>query len=646
MNEVVQCIPALLHLSLFLFFAGLLVFLGPISPTVASAVGTIIICCLTSYGLATLAPIIDPSSPYETVLSAACWNICNRVASHYGNYRSQRLQLTRARIQRALDSYFHDVYALLSSLSWITEERELQRFAAGIPGFLESEEGRWTWARALERQSSPLSYVESRIFTLLDSCRTITESQSRKGRASACIGALFAISRHQANPYNFLAVELPLAPPKYSMRQSLSRYIGVDMIGEEDATSVTKAICTMALLSRRTYHHAFLRLRLPDIKLLYELSHKADKALKEADSTRKSLEDVLGFPSVVHDLGTDTTLTFVAALETYLSKLLISSRDLHAWMKAMAPLFSDLGLARGTSDRILSWYSNLPCIGRSVTYSDAEALMGTTRSFEFYAHEVLAFMRATGVYPSLLDTLHPLIPVTMDRCLLPFTSMIDSTLEGRHLARELFPFCSVLSSLKPDLSLLRAQGHEELPWKEDIVANIENRDYISAEFPKKHFNYDPPIFMPRGPFSTLTYMLDDIQNGCRVMPLLALFAELKTSSPKASDTSVILLTIDTVFPPGPETLTDGSQMLLVVLLHEILTWDNSRRFSKAVIMHLAERLRDTLKSDLSLAAAEEILGTMNSTSSESASRDGTQHGEFSFRVECVYNHIARRTSLL
>ncbi|KAG6902353.1 hypothetical protein C0995_001150 [Termitomyces sp. Mi166 len=644
MNEVVQCIPALLHLSLFLFFAGLLVFLGPISPAVACTVGTVIICCLISYGLATLAPVIDLSSPYETVLSTTCWNLRHRVTSwyhQYDNHRKSSSQLTRARTQRALDSYFQDIYALLSALSWITDERELQQFSAGIPGFLESEEGRWTWGRALEWESSPLSHVEARIFTLLDSCSTVMESKSRQVRASACVGALFAMSRHQANPRKFLVVDLPLTPPKYSMRRSLSEYIGVAITGNDDTMSITKAICTMALLSRRTYHHAFLHLRLPDMKLIYELSSKADEALKEADLARKSLEDVLGFPSMVLDIGIETTTPTVAAvLETYLSKLLISSHDLHTWMKAMAPVFSDLGLSRGTSDRILSWYSNLPCIRRSVTYQNAEALVGTPQSFEFYAHEVLAFMRATSVYPSLSDTSHF---IRIDNCLLPFTTMIDFTLEGRHLARELSPFCSALNSLNPDLSLLRSQGHEELAWKENIVANIGNRDYIGAEFPKEHLSYDPPIFMPRGPFSTLTYILDDIQNGCRVVPLLALFAEFKTYTAKVFDTSVILQTIDTVFPPGPETLTDGSQMLLVILLHEILIWNNPQSFPKVVIMQLAERLKDTLQSELSLTAAEQILGSTNPRSSESTSRDGTQ--QFATRVECVYNHIVQRTSL-
>ncbi|KAF8267418.1 hypothetical protein EI94DRAFT_1504610, partial [Lactarius quietus] len=65
----VEALPALLHLSLFLFFAGFLIFLFNLNHTVFGIVAWWIVLCTSVYACITLMPIFRHDSPYYTPLS-------------------------------------------------------------------------------------------------------------------------------------------------------------------------------------------------------------------------------------------------------------------------------------------------------------------------------------------------------------------------------------------------------------------------------------------------------------------------------------------------------------------------------------------------------------------------------------------------
>ena len=69
----VEGLPTLLHLSLFLFFGGLAIFLFNIDKEVFTGVFLWIGLFSTVYGLITLLPLIRPDSPYYTPLSLPAW---------------------------------------------------------------------------------------------------------------------------------------------------------------------------------------------------------------------------------------------------------------------------------------------------------------------------------------------------------------------------------------------------------------------------------------------------------------------------------------------------------------------------------------------------------------------------------------------
>ena len=68
---MIEALPALLHLALFLFFAGLSVFLFGVDHTIFKVVTSWIALCVILYAWLTLLPVIRKDSPYSAPLSAS-----------------------------------------------------------------------------------------------------------------------------------------------------------------------------------------------------------------------------------------------------------------------------------------------------------------------------------------------------------------------------------------------------------------------------------------------------------------------------------------------------------------------------------------------------------------------------------------------
>ena len=78
---VVETLPTLLHLSLFLFFAGLVIYLFNINHTVFTVVAWWVGLCTTTYVGVTLMPLFRYDSPYYAPLSSSAWYLVNGVVS-------------------------------------------------------------------------------------------------------------------------------------------------------------------------------------------------------------------------------------------------------------------------------------------------------------------------------------------------------------------------------------------------------------------------------------------------------------------------------------------------------------------------------------------------------------------------------------
>jgi len=171
--SAVELLPALIHLSLFLFFAGLVIFLFNINHSVFVSVIWWIGLYSITYGWVTLMPIFRHDSPYYTPLSSIAWSlyaamlyilfsaltsfktiICarsqNRGSRDMGAQNTGRLQLLSERYaDRMLGDVLKEAEEAVSDqsseidtgiLEWtigtLDEDTALEKFFEAIPDFL------------------------------------------------------------------------------------------------------------------------------------------------------------------------------------------------------------------------------------------------------------------------------------------------------------------------------------------------------------------------------------------------------------------------------------------------------------------------------------------------------------------------------
>ena len=158
----VEALPILLHLSLFLFFAGLLVYLYNVHQTVFSATAWWIGLCMAIYVCITFMPIFRHDSPYYAPLSSSAWCLVSgtlfllfrtllnspllkysfrvrfsKLKDHYGRWFLQGLGKITEETARKPSSEM-DGRLLTWTFNSLDEDIELERFFSSIPGFCSS----------------------------------------------------------------------------------------------------------------------------------------------------------------------------------------------------------------------------------------------------------------------------------------------------------------------------------------------------------------------------------------------------------------------------------------------------------------------------------------------------------------------------
>ena len=174
-NPMVQTLPVLVHLSLLIFFAGLVVYLFNINQAVFSAVACCVALSSATFGFITFMPFIWLDSPYYTPFTQPAWFLYTR-CSYYvvrtlydiysifpfrGHYRIWTWvrqcyrQKARGNLSLFLDAISKkSEYINLDILVWtiygLYEDDKLENVFEFTPGFLKSE----SVARAL--RTTPL----------------------------------------------------------------------------------------------------------------------------------------------------------------------------------------------------------------------------------------------------------------------------------------------------------------------------------------------------------------------------------------------------------------------------------------------------------------------------------------------------------
>jgi hypothetical protein len=165
MPKVAEAVPGFLHVSLFLFFAGLGDSLLNINKKVAlSAIVPIGVSGLL-YILMIFAPIIYPQSPYQNSFSGMFWYLFQKLRGRRfrdrgsdGEMKSVNTNMAQGQMQLAMEETVarrcRDVRATRWLIDNLTEDAEIEKFLSAIPGSFNTDWGTEVWKRVGEHHES------------------------------------------------------------------------------------------------------------------------------------------------------------------------------------------------------------------------------------------------------------------------------------------------------------------------------------------------------------------------------------------------------------------------------------------------------------------------------------------------------------
>ncbi|KAJ7238644.1 hypothetical protein C8J57DRAFT_1143922, partial [Mycena rebaudengoi] len=203
MHTVVEVIPLLLHASLILFFAGLVVFLIPVNPIIMALVSFLLIIVIAVYSLLTILPLKYLDSPYRTPLSTAFWNLFHslsqRLWRHDYDIPAETMveAMSRAATTPSLERKARDDRALAWTVKSLADETELEPFVEAIAEVLCDSEGirRGYRRRVRKLVDNPDLRFCARIEELRASCDAgLLSAAEKTRRQTACYRALWAIA--------------------------------------------------------------------------------------------------------------------------------------------------------------------------------------------------------------------------------------------------------------------------------------------------------------------------------------------------------------------------------------------------------------------------------------------------------------------
>jgi hypothetical protein len=141
-----EAVPGLLHVSLFLFFAGLADSTLNINTTIGVSTTVPIGICGLLYIFTTLAPVIYPQSPYQTSFSGVIWYAVQKLRGRRfkdrdGESKSVSTNMAQGQMQLSMEKTKErngrDKRAILWLLDNLTEDAEIESFVMSAPRSLE-----------------------------------------------------------------------------------------------------------------------------------------------------------------------------------------------------------------------------------------------------------------------------------------------------------------------------------------------------------------------------------------------------------------------------------------------------------------------------------------------------------------------------
>ncbi|KJA28614.1 hypothetical protein HYPSUDRAFT_34059 [Hypholoma sublateritium FD-334 SS-4] len=205
MATIVEIIPPLLHISLFLFFAGLVAFLSAINSILQYIMLVLLICCCLLYLVVTVLPTFDLSCPYWTPLSGHCWSLLRKLSllsrrDADGNELPVALHMTTARELDAIEITpqrdQRDLKSMCWTLSSLREDNEFEPFVEVIPAVVSGFDYSAKWLMdCLTKHDDIAIKLGHRIPGLLVTCNAqVLDPATAQKRAITCIKAMWSLT--------------------------------------------------------------------------------------------------------------------------------------------------------------------------------------------------------------------------------------------------------------------------------------------------------------------------------------------------------------------------------------------------------------------------------------------------------------------
>ncbi|KAK7038453.1 hypothetical protein R3P38DRAFT_2697118, partial [Favolaschia claudopus] len=263
MHAIVDIIPLLLHLSLLLFFSGLVAFLVPVNTGIALIAAVMLLVVATTYLVLTVFPLRYLDSPYRTPLTGVSWKLFQYFKIRFIYQPSPSgpdeavhseiagetmvAAISRVAAKPSDERASRDLKALVWTVKSLADDTELEPFVEAISDMLWGPRG---WRRAHYKVlhnlvNNPQTLLHARIVNLYNSCDTgILTPTALKRRKIICSKALWT------------TIPLLHAPDSYAIfpRES-TRKISVQRSGETDLEVLQYASSVEAMVWWRMFEN-------------------------------------------------------------------------------------------------------------------------------------------------------------------------------------------------------------------------------------------------------------------------------------------------------------------------------------------------------------------------------------------------------
>jgi len=159
MPVIAEAVPGVLHVSVFLFFVGLVDFVLKINTTVGLTTAAPIGICGLFYIFTTFAPVIYPQSPYQNSFSGLMWYLFQTLRGREykdrdGKSKSVNPNMAQGQMQLAMEETVDRIRRDADAIRWLvenmTEDSETDLLAMTIPGSFNTEWGTIVWKKVSE----------------------------------------------------------------------------------------------------------------------------------------------------------------------------------------------------------------------------------------------------------------------------------------------------------------------------------------------------------------------------------------------------------------------------------------------------------------------------------------------------------------